>query len=419
MRSRKLYGLKRLKIRQSWSKYNLYNLARAEPQKTQTRTFFQQKWTAKAMSRAYHGENIQEKRWYHMFRSNIRSVVPMDYKYLAQHDGSEQAAGRGSGADSRERGEVTYRTPHLMMTYAPLERRLDTAIFRALFASSARQARQFVIHGYVKVNGQKMIYPGYQLNPGDMFQVEPERVMWATGASKERQERRIGRLIKAKTLKKKSEEKEEQEPPVKVPSEEPPQESPDQTKQQKVALKDLMQQAKEFLSSFSSSISAKRKHDLREFQRTVRKALARPNDSAIGELGGQLQGIIDRISISKDTSKPQDATNRPSDIPQLETPSLQSEVATLTPFELQTLRDALESAKENPSDPTKPYATPWRPREWMSAFAFIPRYLEVHPRICAAVYIRHPVARPGLAEVPTPFTGETLSLAHNWYLRHR
>ena len=42
------------------------------------------------------------------------------------------------------------------MVYAELERRLDTAIFRAMFASSTRQAREFVVHGYVKVNGKKV-----------------------------------------------------------------------------------------------------------------------------------------------------------------------------------------------------------------------------------------------------------------------
>lgn len=42
------------------------------------------------------------------------------------------------------------------MVYAELERRLDSAIFRAMFASSARQAREFVVHGYVKVNGKKV-----------------------------------------------------------------------------------------------------------------------------------------------------------------------------------------------------------------------------------------------------------------------
>jgi ribosomal protein S4 len=47
-------------------------------------------------------------------------------------------------------------TPYMGMTFYPQERRLDTAIFRALFASSARQARQFVVHGFVKVNGKKV-----------------------------------------------------------------------------------------------------------------------------------------------------------------------------------------------------------------------------------------------------------------------
>jgi ribosomal protein S4 len=45
------------------------------------------------------------------------------------------------------------------MTYFPTERRLDTAVWRALFASSARQARQFVVHGFVKVNGKKVLVP--------------------------------------------------------------------------------------------------------------------------------------------------------------------------------------------------------------------------------------------------------------------
>ena len=83
----------------------------------------------------------------------------MDFKHLAEKDGSEQAAGRGSGLEvlPDEKPKPYPRTPYLNMTYAPIERRLDTAIFRALFASSARQARQFVVHGYVKVNGTQVI----------------------------------------------------------------------------------------------------------------------------------------------------------------------------------------------------------------------------------------------------------------------
>jgi ribosomal protein S4 len=124
------------------------------------RTHYQQKWTAKSETRAYHGEQIKEKQWERMFTSRIRSVVPMDYRYLAAHDGSEQAEGRGSGKDIDPNAYIKKAmplVPYMQMAYAPSERRLDTAIFRALFASSTRQARQFVTHGGVKVNGKKVM----------------------------------------------------------------------------------------------------------------------------------------------------------------------------------------------------------------------------------------------------------------------
>ena len=93
-------------------------------------------------------------------------MIPMDHRYLAAFDGSEQAQGRGSGRETpgRKRSTKNFLLPYMSMTFAPLERRLDTAIFRALFASSARQARQFVVHGAVKVNGKKVCRscgPGY------------------------------------------------------------------------------------------------------------------------------------------------------------------------------------------------------------------------------------------------------------------
>ena len=91
-----------------------------------------------------------------MFKRNLPAVVPMDHQYLARHDGSEQAAGRGMGADVNDKTKTPPMTPYMQMAYYPLERRLDTAIFRALFASSVRQARQFVVHGLVKVNGKKV-----------------------------------------------------------------------------------------------------------------------------------------------------------------------------------------------------------------------------------------------------------------------
>jgi len=82
----------------------------------------------------------------------------MDPESLAANDGSEESSGRGSGT-TPNRQQKRKPIPYMQMTYAPLERRLDTAVFRAMFASSIRQARQFVIHGSVKVNGKKVDRP--------------------------------------------------------------------------------------------------------------------------------------------------------------------------------------------------------------------------------------------------------------------
>lgn len=150
------------KIRQTWNKYNLYNLMRMRNPRIGTgdvETFFQQKWRAKGMLRAYHGEHVVERKWERMFSRRLLGVAEMDPAYMALHDGSELAAGRGSGKDERpawgdERVSKRVLTPYMQMAFAPMERRLDIAVFRAMFASSARQARQLCVHGKVKVNGK-------------------------------------------------------------------------------------------------------------------------------------------------------------------------------------------------------------------------------------------------------------------------
>jgi len=52
-----------------------------------------------------------------------------------------------------------------------LERRLDNVIFRLGFAMSRRQARQFVRHGHVSVNGRKVNIPSFQVKIGDEIAV--------------------------------------------------------------------------------------------------------------------------------------------------------------------------------------------------------------------------------------------------------
>jgi small subunit ribosomal protein S4 len=50
-----------------------------------------------------------------------------------------------------------------------LELRIDNVVFRAGFASSRNQARQFVRHGHVDVNGKRVTIPSYTLRKGDVL----------------------------------------------------------------------------------------------------------------------------------------------------------------------------------------------------------------------------------------------------------
>jgi len=52
-----------------------------------------------------------------------------------------------------------------------LELRIDNVVFRAGFAASRNQARQFVRHGHVPVNGQRVTIPSYTLRKGDVVQL--------------------------------------------------------------------------------------------------------------------------------------------------------------------------------------------------------------------------------------------------------
>ena len=52
-----------------------------------------------------------------------------------------------------------------------LERRLDNAVYRLGFLSSRSEARQFVNHGHVMVNGKKVNIPSYSVKEGDVIEV--------------------------------------------------------------------------------------------------------------------------------------------------------------------------------------------------------------------------------------------------------
>jgi small subunit ribosomal protein S4 len=52
-----------------------------------------------------------------------------------------------------------------------LELRVDNVVFRAGFAASRSQARQWVRHGHALVNGKRVTIPSYQLRKGDVVEI--------------------------------------------------------------------------------------------------------------------------------------------------------------------------------------------------------------------------------------------------------
>jgi small subunit ribosomal protein S4 len=52
-----------------------------------------------------------------------------------------------------------------------LELRLDNVVYRANFAASRNQARQFVRHGHISVNGKRVTIPSHELRKDDVVEI--------------------------------------------------------------------------------------------------------------------------------------------------------------------------------------------------------------------------------------------------------
>ena len=282
-----------------------------------------------------------------------------------------------------------------------------------------------------------MPYAGYLLNPGDMFQVEPDSVLFATGARKESAQIKVGR--KARTKRAKVNKR------LRLPQPLPPlRESRRKTGEitavdENVEIERNSKNVQEFreqrlgtideflvrvLEEFEkgkTKLGAKKKQDLRALLKDARAIRARINRKTEKEINRDLKDLLSRFWTIRALTKRESS---PDFVPAPQKASKYYAKKNMIMarnhlIKQKLLQAAITSKEENPEDPSKAYATPWQPRPFMSPFAFIPRYLEVHHAICSAVYLRHPVARPGLAEVPTPFAAETQQLAFNWYLRRR
>jgi small subunit ribosomal protein S4 len=63
-------------------------------------------------------------------------------------------------------------TGEVLLRY--LELRLDNVAFRAGWGASRAQARQFVRHGHVQVNGKRVTIPSYRVRKGDLVTLAPK-----------------------------------------------------------------------------------------------------------------------------------------------------------------------------------------------------------------------------------------------------
>jgi len=59
-----------------------------------------------------------------------------------------------------------------------LETRLDATVWRLGFALTARQAKQLVSHGHVRVDGKRVDIPSFQVKPGQEIQISEKARMF-------------------------------------------------------------------------------------------------------------------------------------------------------------------------------------------------------------------------------------------------
>lgn len=282
------------------------------------------------------------------------------------------------------------------------------------------------------------------LNPGDMFSVDPEAVLFATGAPKDQEAIRAGRRLKrvqqhearqeaearkaaearrtkaleAKKAQDDAENLQEVADAAALRQEREMLDEAQLKKEQRKQINGLIETAQVLIRDTQNVPSAKRKVELRGFiksAKTVSNKMQRKDQEQIEK---EIEELV--TSFAKLTPSPPEAEEAKKEAKAVKV-AAQEKAALNAEYkkEYQKSLDTIMQARYAATDESKPYATPWRPRNYMSAFAFIPQYLEVNQNVCAAVYLRHPVARPNAAEVPSPFGEDTQQLAFTWYLRRR
>lgn len=469
-----LKSLARGRVRTSFNKYNLFNLYKKGQVDFRSKTLYQQKWTAKQETRAYHGEHLTEKRWQTVFNPKLDSVAQLD---ASLKGGKEEE------------------TPFLLQTFAALERRLDFAVFRAMFASSVRQARQFILQGNVFVNGIKIAHPNYTLKPGDVFRVKPAKVLEALGAKKPSIQEAL-KIDKTQITLWNKYVKEAKTTPRAVWNEKLSKyramddanpKKQNFLEQVKEYNKDLEQKELKALNSCTPT------NVLSQILTVYSKSEKDPESLIIDDFASVVDGDMKLASLalecfqevnkSKEFTKEnlqksniddlshrllfptEEMKNKMSDGSKVSIRSAKKHLSELTKLYSSELRRSFDQRKGDQSaidlpynegwanklkyhplidpknlaederkaqgsvnlpwqqhlygraNPKKPYFTPWKPRPFLAPFAILPHHLEISFKTCHAVFLRDPVARPGHSEVISPFDLPVHERAYMYYVR--
>ncbi|EDK45169.1 conserved hypothetical protein [Lodderomyces elongisporus NRRL YB-4239] len=451
----KMSRMIRGKVEMSMSKLNLFNLYRKDPIDYVGKTMYQQKWTAKSETRAYHGEHLKEKR----FKKVLFDPELKTYSQL----------------DASLKGEAVAPTPITLQTYAALEKRLEFAVFRSMFASSVRQARQFILGGFVKVNGVKIRHPSFPLKSGDVFSVDPEKVLFAMGRAKPSFEKsvkiddkQIRVWNKYLSLMKKDPER------VKQMKETRP-ENLDQlevfkkqeilnrrksssnrnmkAKQNLVSnksiLKDIIQLGKAASGEVSAesfrkygnfadekclkiyNILAQKKHSL--LDNTSEEALDKYFAKDVERSEGEVKEFRLIKSILKELEHSEWERIRKTHLGESGenvTPAVLEKTTKTTKFVPQLNKEEIlekgeysgpnlpwQKSPYGREEPERSFFTPWTPRAFLGSFAVLPSHIEISFDTCHAVYLRDPIARPGHSEVISPFPEHVHERAYMYYIK--
>lgn len=472
-RGHNIYSLVRGRIRTSMNKNNLFNLYKKSKPFFKNLTLYQQKWVSKQETRAYHGEEIREGRWQTLFRKKLDGVAQLDASL---------------------KGNVKP-TPMVLQTYAPLEKRLDFAIFRSMFASSVRQAKAFILGGSVKVNDVTVKHPGFILKPGDIFSVDPDKVMEAMGKKKpslkeaykidkfqviqwqkfvekaKNDPRRVWKLQQDKHNKRS----------ILYKNKEVPGQSPNESTDIKKRLEGLQDLKLKKMKTVQRSVS--RKSILKDIYRTAKKTFDEKKDVTadifVSQFGKELSGKCFQVyelvanqskimelkaipaeeELSKIVPSYKDGKAIGESYDDSRSKKIRQLLSELNTKYLDKIRDDftnkpmsedelvkmwVASLKKHPKipelteveekgsyylnlpwqrgmyglkDPSKPYFTPWTPRQFLAPFAILPKHIEVSFETCHAVYLRDPVARPGESEVISPFDSDIHQRAYMYYVK--